>query len=175
MIRSELCYSKVIVYKPSHRWANTPLATRWSNDEISGHGHSYPEIILEKSDRFYNDVGGATGDEILAEAYQFRQWEHKKVPAFASRLDNCVRMACSRGPELLPDDDAVKRQLHCFRKEFAKGLKIKPGIRKINVKHLQNLSQQLDMVKGGYLRPAYKTSWAVTPNSKLDTLEGHAV
>lgn len=70
-----------------------------------------PKTILEKLDQFYSDVGAATGDEILSEAYQFRQRENEEVAAFASRLDNHVRIAKSRGTEILPDEDAVERQL----------------------------------------------------------------
>ena len=72
---------------------------------------SDPKMILEKLDQFYSDVGAKTGDEVLSEAYQFRQRENEEIAAFASRLDNHVRMARSRGTELLPDDDAVQRQL----------------------------------------------------------------
>ena len=72
---------------------------------------SESQTILEELDQFYSDVGAATGDEILAEAYRFQQRENEEVAAFASRLDNHVRMAKSRGTELLPDEDAVERQL----------------------------------------------------------------
>ena len=67
--------------------------------------------ILEKLDQFYSDVGAATGDEVLAEAYRFRQRENEEVAAFASRLDNHIRMAMARGTEMLPDETAVERQL----------------------------------------------------------------
>ena len=70
-----------------------------------------PKKILEKLDQFYTDVGAATGDEILLEAYQFWQRENEEVTAFALWLDNHVRIAKSRGTELLPDEDAVERQL----------------------------------------------------------------
>ena len=69
------------------------------------------ESLLEKLDRFYSDVGAATGDELLTETYQFKQRETEEVAAFASRLDNRIRWAQRRGTELLPDDDAVERQL----------------------------------------------------------------
>ena len=69
------------------------------------------ESLLEKLDRFYSDVGAATGDELLTEAYQLKQRETDEVAAFASRLDNRIRWAQRRGTELLPDDDAVERQL----------------------------------------------------------------
>jgi hypothetical protein len=44
------------------------------------------ESILGKLDQFYSDVGAATGDELLAEAYQMKQGENEEVAAFASRL-----------------------------------------------------------------------------------------
>ena len=67
-------------------------------------------IALEKLDRFYSDVGAATGDELLTEAYQLKQRETEEVAAFGWRLDN-RRISQRRGTELLPDDDAVERQL----------------------------------------------------------------
>lgn len=67
--------------------------------------------ILVKLDQFYSDVGAATGDELLAEAYKFRQGEHEEVAAFASRLDNQVRMAKLRETEILPDEESIERQL----------------------------------------------------------------
>ena len=44
---------------------------------------SDPRIILEKLDQFYSDVGAATGDEVLSEAYQIRQRENEEVAALA--------------------------------------------------------------------------------------------
>ena len=69
------------------------------------------ESILGKLDQFYSDVGAATGDEILAEAYQMKQGENEEVAAFASRLDSRLRWAKRRGTEILPDDESVERQL----------------------------------------------------------------
>ena len=69
------------------------------------------ESILGKLHQFYSDVSAATGDELLAEAYQMKQGEHEEVAAFASRLDSRVRWAKRRGTEILPDDDSVERQL----------------------------------------------------------------
>ena len=40
-----------------------------------------------------------------------KQEENEEVAAFASRLDSRVRWAKRRGPEILPDDEAVERQL----------------------------------------------------------------
>lgn len=51
------------------------------------------ESLLMKLDQFYSDVGAATGDELLTEAYRFKQAENEEVAAFALRLDNHVRMA----------------------------------------------------------------------------------
>ena len=50
----------------------------------------------------------------------FKQGENEEVAAFASRLDNHVRMAKLRGTELLPDEDAVERQLRML---FWEGIK----------------------------------------------------
>ena len=41
--------------------------------------------------------GGVTGDEMLAEAYKWKQGAQEEVAAFASRLDNQVRKAKVRG------------------------------------------------------------------------------
>ena len=78
------------------------------------------ESILGKLHQFYSDVGAATGDELLAEAYQMKQGEHEEVAAFASRLDSRVRWAKRRGTEILPDDDSVERQLRML---FSGGIK----------------------------------------------------
>ncbi|CAB4012589.1 ATP-dependent DNA helicase PIF1 [Paramuricea clavata] len=69
------------------------------------------ESILGKLNQFYSDVGAATGDKLLAEAYQMKQGENEEVAAFASRLDSCLRWAKRRGTEILPDDESVERQL----------------------------------------------------------------
>ena len=45
--------------------------------------------LLLKLDQLYSDVWAATGDELLTEAYKFKQGENE-VTAFASRLDNQV-------------------------------------------------------------------------------------
>ena len=83
-----------------------------------------PEVscdqVLLKLDQFYSDVGAVTGDELLTEAYAFKQKEKEEVAAFASRLDNHVRLAKHRGTELLPDEEAVERQLRML---FWAGLK----------------------------------------------------
>ncbi|KAK3742406.1 hypothetical protein QZH41_020713, partial [Actinostola sp. cb2023] len=77
--------------------ANPPVIARGSQDQVSGLGaDSQSAEILEKLDQFYSDVGAATGDEVLAEAYRFRQRENEEVAAFASRLDNHIRMAMAR-------------------------------------------------------------------------------
>ncbi len=78
------------------------------------------DSLLLKLDQFYSDVGAATGDELLTEAYRFKQAENEEVAAFASRLDNQVRMAKLRGTELLPDEDAVEKQLRML---FWEGIK----------------------------------------------------
>lgn len=75
---------------------------------------------MNKFDEFYSDVGAATGDELLTEAYQLKQGENEEVAAFASRLDNRVRWAKRRETYLLPDDEAVERQLRML---FWGGLK----------------------------------------------------
>lgn len=98
-------------------------------------------MILEKLDGFMSDVGAAMGDEVLAEAYQFYQRKNEEVATFVLHLDNHVRMARSRGTELLPDDDAV------LARNSRRNLKIKPDIKKIYVKPFQSLSQQRDTVK----------------------------
>ena len=67
-----------------------------------------------------------------------------------SRLDNHVRMARSRGTELLPDDDAVQQQLSML---FWQGIREEGRQRKITAKHSQNLSRQLDMVKRKFPLP----------------------
>ncbi|XP_048578376.1 uncharacterized protein LOC125560615 [Nematostella vectensis] len=69
------------------------------------------EALLETLDQFYSDALTATGDELLAEAYTFKQKEGEEVACFASRLDNHVRLAYVRNTELLPDESAVERQL----------------------------------------------------------------
>ena len=37
------------------------------------------ESLLLKLDRFYSDVGAATGDELLTEAYKFKQGENEEA------------------------------------------------------------------------------------------------
>ena len=71
------------------------------------------ERILEKLDQFYGDEGAAVRDELLSQAYSFRQQEGEDVSAFASRLDNQIRQAKKKnhGAELLPDEEAVDRHL----------------------------------------------------------------
>ena len=49
--------------------------------------------MLSQLDQFYKEDGGTTGDEMLAEAYKWKQAPHEEVAAFASRLDNQVRKA----------------------------------------------------------------------------------
>lgn len=41
------------------------------------------ELLLEKLSQFYIDVGAATGDELLTEAYQLKQGENEEVATFA--------------------------------------------------------------------------------------------
>ncbi|KAK3732649.1 hypothetical protein QZH41_001445 [Actinostola sp. cb2023] len=62
-------------------------------------------------DQFYSDAESVTGDELLAEAYNLRQQDNEEVAAFASRLDNQVRLTKLRQCELLPDDNAVDKHL----------------------------------------------------------------
>ena len=51
------------------------------------------------------------GDELLSQAYSFRQQEGEEVSAFASHLDNQIRAAKNHGTELFPNEEAVDRQL----------------------------------------------------------------
>ena len=76
--------------------------------------------ILEKLDQFYGDQGAAMGDELLSQAYNFRQHKGEEVSAFASRLDSQFRQAKNHGVELLPDEEAVDRHLRLL---FWQGLK----------------------------------------------------
>jgi len=82
------------------------------------------ESLLEMLDQFYSDAESVTGDELLAEAYNLRQQDNEEVVAFASRLDNQVRLAKLRKCELLPDDNAVEKHLRIL---FWAGLR--PGIK----------------------------------------------
>ena len=51
--------------------------------KIVGFGSETPcESILGILDQFYSDVSAATGDELLAEAYQMKQGENEEVAAF---------------------------------------------------------------------------------------------
>ena len=49
------------------------------------------------------------GDELLAQAYNFRQHESEEVFIFASHLDNQIQHAKNHGAELLPNEQAVDR------------------------------------------------------------------
>ena len=69
------------------------------------------ERILEQLDQFYGDEGAAVGDQLLSQAYSFRQQEGEEVSAFASRLNNQIREAKNHGAESLPDEEAVDRHL----------------------------------------------------------------
>ena len=51
------------------------------------------------------------GDQLLSQAYSFRQQEGEEVSAFASRLDNQIREEKNHGAELLPNEEAVDRHL----------------------------------------------------------------
>ena len=62
-------------------------------------------------DQFYGDEGAALGDELVSQAYSFRQQEGGEVSVFASRLDNQIRQAKNHGVELLPGEEAVDRHL----------------------------------------------------------------
>lgn len=79
-----------------------------------------PEAILAKLDQFYSDLDATTGDEILSEAYRMKQKDNEEVAEYASRLDNQVRKAKTHGTELLPDEQAVDKQLRLL---FWEGLK----------------------------------------------------
>ena len=48
-------------------------------------------------DQFYGDEGAALGDELVFQAYSFRQQEGGEVSVFASRLDNQIRQAKNHG------------------------------------------------------------------------------
>ena len=62
------------------------------------------EDMLSQLDQFYMEDGWVTGDEMLAEAYKWKQGAQEEVAVFASRLDNQVRKAKVRGTALLPDE-----------------------------------------------------------------------
>ena len=79
------------------------------------------EDMLSQLDQFYMEDGGVTGDEMLAEAYKWKQGAQEEVAAFASRLDNEVRKAKVRGTALLPDEGAVDKQLRVLFWEGLKG------------------------------------------------------
>ena len=78
------------------------------------------EDMLSQLDQFYMEDGGVTVDEMLAEAYKWKQGAQEEVAAFASWLDNQVRKAKVRGMVLLQDEGAVDKQLRVL---FWGGLK----------------------------------------------------
>mgnify|MGYP002803607474 CR=1 FL=1 len=99
------------------------------------------EDMLLQLDQFYKEDGGVTGDEMLAEAYKWKQGSQEEVTAFASRLDNQVRRANVCGTALLPDEGAIDKQLRVLFWEGLKGSMTKPIIERINVKVLQTNTQ----------------------------------
>lgn len=98
------------------------------------------EDMLLQLDQFYKEDGGVTGDEMLAEAYKWKQGAQEEVAAFASRLDNQVRKAKVRGTALLPDESAVDKQLRVLFWEGLKGpIKDKARHRKDQCKNFAEL------------------------------------
>ena len=95
--------------------------------------------MLLQLDQFYQEDGRVTGDEVLTEAYKWKQGTQEEVAAFASRLDNEVKRAKVSGTALLPDEGAVDKQLGLLFWEGLKGpIKYKAVIERINVKVLQS-------------------------------------
>ncbi|EDO34157.1 predicted protein [Nematostella vectensis] len=68
-------------------------------------------LFKDSLDQFYGDNGSVHGDELISQAYKFKQGEHEEVSAFASRLDTQLRKAKEQGAELLKDDDALSKHL----------------------------------------------------------------
>ena len=97
------------------------------------------EDMLSQLDQFYMEDGKVTVDEMLAEAYKWKQGAQEEVAAFASRLENQFRKAKVCGTVLLPDEGAVNKQLRVLFWEELKGpIKDKAVIERINAKGLQN-------------------------------------
>ena len=67
--------------------------------------------ILERLDQSYSDSGTATGEELLTAAYAMKQKQNEEVSAYASRLDNKLRMAKEKGTELIPDKQSLEKHL----------------------------------------------------------------
>lgn len=85
---------------------------------------SESQTILEELDQFYSDVGAATGDEILAEAYRSRHLLHGWITTF--EWQSPEELNFSRTKTLSKDNYAC-----CFGKELVNQSRIKQDIERI--------------------------------------------